>query len=139
MKVSKVQIAVCKSSTWSKIMLHKTFVLRTSLVIQKTLFITQKRFINWAADVTKTTTAQTDLVTVPGGGSRPSASGNVWNVIEFSPQGNVRLVDFMRSDLYTKFGLQGRDVRVLISNINYPTILSRQRCIIADIKVFYTF
>ncbi|KAL0477497.1 mitochondrial inner membrane magnesium transporter [Acrasis kona] len=75
-----------------------------------------------------------DMVTVPKHGSRSTTAGNTWTVIEFTPQGNVKLVEFMRSDLYTKFGLQGRDVRVLISNMNYPTVLARQKCIIADIK-----
>lgn len=37
--------------------------------------------------------------------------------------------------LYKDFSLQGRDVRVLVSNRNYPKIIARPKCIIVDIKV----
>ncbi|KAG2385887.1 hypothetical protein C9374_003036 [Naegleria lovaniensis] len=57
-----------------------------------------------------------------------------WNVVEFDDQGNVRMSQIKRSELYTKYGLQGRDIRTLVSNMNFPTILARANCIIVSIS-----
>ncbi|EFC45487.1 predicted protein, partial [Naegleria gruberi] len=57
-----------------------------------------------------------------------------WNVVEFDDQGNIRMSQIKRSDLYTNYGLQGRDIRILVSNMNYPSILPRSQCIIVSIS-----
>ncbi len=69
--------------------------------------------------------------------STPSASGIgiSFPAYELFPNGSFAKRDIPRSDLYSKFSLQGRDVRVLISSFNYPTILVRKQCILVDIKV----
>jgi hypothetical protein len=42
-----------------------------------------------------------------------------------------------RSELHSRFNLSGRDVRILVSNLNYPTILSREKAILVDVNVNY--
>ena len=42
-----------------------------------------------------------------------SSISHKWNVVEFDDQGNVRMSQIKRSELYTKYGLQGRDIRIL--------------------------
>jgi hypothetical protein len=57
-----------------------------------------------------------------------------WKMVRFDMDGKVRVVDVPRADLYSKFGLQGRDIRIIVSNMNYPTVLARKHCIVLDIK-----
>jgi len=39
-----------------------------------------------------------------------------------------------RKSMYNELGLSARDVRILVSSLNYPSILARPNCIIVDIK-----
>lgn len=73
-------------------------------------------------DITPTTATQTN------------AMYHSWKMIRFDADGKVRMVDVPRSDLYSKFGLQGRDIRIVVSNTNYPTIMVRKHCIVLDIR-----
>lgn len=57
-----------------------------------------------------------------------------WSATEYDSDGNVHFIELPRTDLHQKFQLNGRDVRMLVSNYNYPTILSRDKCIIIDIN-----
>ncbi len=66
--------------------------------------------------------------------TQTNAMYHSWKMIRFDADGKVRMVDVPRSDLYSKFGLQGRDIRIVVSNMNYPTIMVRKHCIVLDIK-----
>jgi hypothetical protein len=55
-----------------------------------------------------------------------SSTALAWSVVEFDSQGNISFNEMPRSTLYTNLKLSGRDIRILISNLNYPTILSRK-------------
>ncbi|KAL9656154.1 hypothetical protein ABK040_007772 [Willaertia magna] len=56
-----------------------------------------------------------------------------WNVVEFDIEGNIKMNQIKRSELYSKYGLQGRDIRILVNTTNYPSILARHQCILVNI------
>jgi hypothetical protein len=63
-----------------------------------------------------------------------SGIGLSFHVYELESSGKIVRKEIPRSDLYVKYALQGRDVRVLISAFNYPTVLVRRKCILVDVK-----
>jgi magnesium transporter len=68
----------------------------------------------------------------------PSSLNNnmimTWSSTEFDQDGHVAFVELSRNDLHHKLKLNSRDLRLLVSNFNYPAILSREKCIIIDIS-----
>eukprot|EP01080_Neovahlkampfia_damariscottae_P009531 gene9531-1737_t len=63
-----------------------------------------------------------------------SSTVMTWSAVEFDTEGNVSFIEIPRSELHSRFNLSGRDVRILVSNLNYPTILSREKAILVDVN-----